>query len=365
MAAKSKSPKKASFANLINLPMQFDLNQSPRGDGRILVASGSRTRNRDYWTGKMLRFDPAGVRTDAWSRQGGLVLYMHDFNIPLAKSSIYLEGGKLWAPDKLNFHRRVLPIPAKAFASTPGTIDTGVIADLWEQRYINTVSIHITLDVDDEQNIAETEDEIFIGTSEMIEYSIVSVPGDRDAQRYQFMLDRGVREDIAQCLSCYVPEPRQMYQFSMEAKNKMDEQEFDTEEIEEEEVEEVEAEADEQEADTDEGEPFEVEVPIEEIVNALATNQAFINGLVNAVVGNPAAMRRFTEALAQSAEPAPLQSRRLVLKVVSDEQPAPAPTPQRQQSALSFAAKNGTPRKPAAKRAAKPQETPNIKGLVR
>lgn len=183
--------------------IRFQTEPMARQDGRILVASGTQSRNRDYYTGKPYRLVPSGMRYDAWAKTG-LVLYMHNFNIPLAKGSMYLEDGMLWAPDKLDFHRRIVPVATQNWIGDAiGDVDTGVIADLWEEHYLNSVSIHIMMTQADEENIVELEEEILIPTSEVIEFSVVTVPGDREANRER-MLAMGLDASLADCLLCGV-----------------------------------------------------------------------------------------------------------------------------------------------------------------
>lgn len=183
--------------------VRFQTEPTDRKAGRILVVSGTQSRNRDWDTGKPYRLLPGGMRFDAWGKTG-LVLYMHNFNIPLAKGSLFLEEGKLWAPDTLDFHRRVVPVATQNWIGDAiGEIDTGVIADLWEEKYLNSVSIHIMMTQEDELNIVETAEEILIPTSEVIEFSVVTVPGDREANRER-MLAMGLDGALAECLLCEV-----------------------------------------------------------------------------------------------------------------------------------------------------------------
>lgn len=186
--------------------IQFQAGETDRSGGRILVASGTQSRNTDFWTGKHYRLVPAGMRTEYWEKNP-LVFYMHHFLIPVATGSgLYVEDGKLWLPDDLKFHRKKVPI----FGFSVGDFDTGVIADLWEERILNAVSIHIMLTREDLGNIIENDDEVIIPTSEVIEVSVVTVPGDREAGREQEyahnLLDRmeteGMDREMAECVSC-------------------------------------------------------------------------------------------------------------------------------------------------------------------
>ena len=185
--------------------LKFEASEPKREKGRVLVSSGNRSRNRDFATGKPYRLVPAGMRTQYW-QQNPLIFYMHNFLIPLGTGSeMYVEDGQLWMPDDIKFHRRKVPL----FGWAVGDFDTGVIADLWDERVLNSVSIHVMLTPEDIENVAETDDEIIIPTSEVLEASIVTVPGDRDAQREDFeaellqaMINKGVDEEMAKCVSC-------------------------------------------------------------------------------------------------------------------------------------------------------------------
>jgi hypothetical protein len=188
--------------------VQFQTEPTDRQeDGRILVASGSRSRNRDWDTNKPYRLMPSGMRFDAWAKTG-LVLYMHNFHIPLGKGSLYLENGQLWAPDTIDFHRRVIPVATQNWIGDAiGDIDTSVLADLWDQRYLNSVSIHVMFTPEDELNIVETAEEILIPTSEVVEFSVVTIPGDREANRERMLamgLEPGEKE---LCLLCDMDPP--------------------------------------------------------------------------------------------------------------------------------------------------------------
>lgn len=173
-----------------------------RKNGRVVVASGNVTRNRDYWSGKAIRIVPSGIRTEAWEKNP-VVLWMHNFNILLGTSQVYKKNGMMYSDEgDFSFHRKRIPVVNGHFGGGIGEFDTAAIADLWEEKYINTVSIHLTLDKDDEANIVERDDEIIVPTSEMIEFSLVTVPGDRDATREK-MIAMGVESHV---LSYLLPE---------------------------------------------------------------------------------------------------------------------------------------------------------------
>lgn len=183
--------------------LPFQLEEPERDKGRVLVASGGRSRNRDWFTGKPYRLVPLGMRIDNW-KKNPLVLWMHDFNIPLAKGELFLEDNKLWAYDTLEFHRRVIPLAIGFLGSAVGEFDTGVIADLWEEEFYNAVSIHVMLSREDEAEMIEEEDEIVFPFTEVIEFSIVTVPGDPDAVREELMdrmIHKGVDKAVAESVT--------------------------------------------------------------------------------------------------------------------------------------------------------------------
>jgi hypothetical protein len=240
------------------------------------------------------------MRFDAWGKTG-LVLYMHNFNIPLAKGSLFLEEGKLWAPDTLDFHRRVVPVATQNWIGDAiGEIDTGVIADLWEEKYLNSVSIHIMMTQEDEKNIVETDEEILIPTSEVIEFSVVTVPGDREANRER-MLAMGLDGALAECLLCEVEQQGQDVDVADDA---------DVEPVEP--VESVDTPADDEVGTEIHGEVLEteidetVDIPIEEIaeevVLVLAEDPEALMVLARAFAGNPDVIATFVEALRENAE---------------------------------------------------------------
>jgi hypothetical protein len=211
-------------ANKGNLPkvdsdesrvLRYQLDEPDRDRDRVLVASGSQSRNRDWWSGKHYRLVPSGMRLEWWEKNP-IFFYMHHFGIPLAKAEMFIEDGKLWAYDEFDFHRKVVPVATRFGVAD---FDTSVIADLWEEKYLNAVSIHIMLTREDEKSIVETEEEILIPVSEVIEASVVTVPGDRESVReeedgYLEMIDRmvhkGVDRAVAECFSCneglWIPE---------------------------------------------------------------------------------------------------------------------------------------------------------------
>lgn len=186
----------------------FQLDDPVREDGRILIHSGVRTRNRDWWTGKPYRLVPDGMRLEYFMKNP-LVLWMHDFNIPLAKSNLFHEDEMLWATDDLKFHRRTIPIVATSGGffgggAAVGEFDTSVIADMWGERFFNAVSVHVMFRPEDEENITEEEDEVVAETSEVLEWSIVTMPGDPESGREEMvdrMVHKGMRREVAESLT--------------------------------------------------------------------------------------------------------------------------------------------------------------------
>lgn len=170
--------------------------------GEIIVHSGNTIRNRDFWTGKPFRFIPSGMRIEHWLKNPQ-VLWMHNFYIPIGTSDMYYANGMLMA-NNLKFHRKKIPVASDKFiGDSIGEFDTGVIADLWDEGWLKTVSVHIILTPEDEMNVINEEEmaEIIIPTSEVIEYSVVTIPADRDAIRMR-MMGLGVTQDIAECVTC-------------------------------------------------------------------------------------------------------------------------------------------------------------------
>ncbi len=193
--------KKATRLGRLAEGLTFQTTESDRSEGRILVASGTQSRNRDWSTNKPYRLVPSGMRFDAWAK-AGLVLYMHNFNIPLGRGSLFLEDGQLFAPDKIDFHRKTIPIATNNWIGDAiGEFNTEKIAELWEEHWLNSVSIHVMFTQEDEKNVVELEDELLIPTSEVIEFSIVTIPGDREANREKF-LSMGLTPELVECLLC-------------------------------------------------------------------------------------------------------------------------------------------------------------------
>lgn len=191
--------------------LEFQAKENVREGGRVLVASGTQSRNRDYWTGLPYRLIPGGMRLEHWQKNP-LIFYMHNLGIPLAKAEMFLEDGKLWAWDEFEFHRKEVPV----FNTIGGfgMFNTAAIADLWEEGFLNAVSIHIILTKQDEENVIAGEEEIIIPSSEVIEASVVTVPGDRESVREQDeekeflqefaerLMSKGVKQEMAECVAC-------------------------------------------------------------------------------------------------------------------------------------------------------------------
>jgi hypothetical protein len=241
------------------------------------------------------------MRLDGW-RKNPVMLYMHNFVIPLGTAEMQLRDGKLWA-ENIKFHRRVIPF-ADNWMGASGDFDTGVIADLWEEGYLNATSIHIILSPEDEQNIIETEDEILMPTSEVIEFSIVTIPGDRESVR-QELLSRGVCQDVAQCLL-----PRTSVSLGREVTM--------SDEVILEEVEEV------QEVQEYEVEPaIEMELEVSDLIKAIINDPQALGALANALLSMPG----FQAQAAPAEPPVPVQQR-FTIKMVGQPQPQAQPVAQ-------------------------------------
>lgn len=200
MADKSSPPVNEPTAPT-GIRLQAQRDEAAPG-GEIIVHSGTTIRNRDFWTGKPFRFIPSGMRIEYWLKNPQ-VLWMHNFHIPIGTSSMYYANGMLMA-NNLKFHRKKIPVASDKFiGDSVGEFDTGVIADLWDEGWLKTVSVHIILTPDDEMNVIDEEEmaEIIIPTSEVIEYSVVTIPADREAVRMR-MMGLGVTQDIAECVTC-------------------------------------------------------------------------------------------------------------------------------------------------------------------
>jgi hypothetical protein len=183
--------------------IQFQSEQGLRigenGD-TVLAVSGERTRNRDYWSGKPFRIEPAGIRLASFNLNP-VLLWMHHHSIPLGNVELYLDQGKVWGKN-FGFHRKEIPLVHAGWASGDiGVFNTAVIADLWEEFVLNAVSISLDIETVDEPNIFETDQEFIIGSSEALELSIVTIPADRDALR-QRMVSFGIEERVAKAMTC-------------------------------------------------------------------------------------------------------------------------------------------------------------------
>ncbi len=152
-------------------------------DDLVLLNSGALTRNRDFWSGKSLRVVPDGIRTANFDRNP-LILYMHNDMIPLGQSRVFKSEGKLWG-DRVKFHRQVIPI-APGWMEGMTAFDTSVIADLWEGNWIKGASVRIDFSDEDYGNIVETEEEIVLATSDLVEWTICTLPADAESVKQRF-----------------------------------------------------------------------------------------------------------------------------------------------------------------------------------
>lgn len=182
--------------------LTFNINDVEIGqDGRILVASGKTTRNRDWFTGKLFRIVPAGIRLSPFNRNP-VTLWMHNHHIPLGIAPLFHDQGMVFA-NEIDFHRRTIPIASDKFiGDSIGVFDTSVIADLWDQRYLRAVSISIMFTDEDIENVVETEEEIVFNSSEAIEFSVVTIPADRDAIKQRMVKSFSVPSSLAELVVC-------------------------------------------------------------------------------------------------------------------------------------------------------------------
>lgn len=340
---KKADPSKFSFLADHLLYSQTD--QPMREQSRVLVAGGEVTRNMDYWSGKHYRINPMGIRTGTWANQGGIILYMHNHHIPMGKGSVYKEEGKLWSPDNFDFHREILPVATQNWIGDAiGDVNTAVLADMWEKHYLNAVSIGLMFTPADFEMIEESDDEIYFGSSEMLEFSIVTLAADRDAhrqsdalKRYHFMLEQGVRPEAAMCLNCH---PNDLG-FSVTKSEVTMEFEEETEVIEEDEDG-----LEEEFAQEDAG--MEVVINPAELVQAVAQDSLFMSALAQEIVSSPefaAAIETAVTNRAQQLQQAQPPRPQLRLRFESTE-------PQRQQAPSKVA--NGVKKTPVQKKPAAP-----------
>jgi hypothetical protein len=327
------------FPSKLNFRPDQGLRIGEDGD-TVLAVSGTRTRNKDFWSGKDLRITPAGIRLAAFNANP-VLLWMHHMGIPLGNVQMYLQDDKVWA-HQFSFHRKEIPLVHEGWASGDiGLFNTAVIADLWEEFFLNAVSISLMMGDEDAPNLVETDEEFIIGSSEALELSIVTIPADRDALR-QRMENFGINPQVAQAMTCengicrlrlYDPgsinlsvptitkdgkveilsfsstsEKTEGVDMDTNENARQDDvqeevAEFDTtDEVTEEEM--VEEEVVEEEAPEEEGvlEEVELEVDMSQVVDAVVANPALIQRLVTLLSANEEFVANLAAAVSQSIE---------------------------------------------------------------
>lgn len=168
--------------------------------GAITVASGDTTRNRHMFSNKHIQVVPGGIRLNAW-RKNPVVLWQHNQNIPIGTAQLSIVDGKLVA-DSISFHRKSVPVLSETGSSE--SFDTSIIAELWDEGFLNATSLHVIFSPEDEARAFEANDRFVIPSSELIEFSIVTIPADRDAIRER-MAAKGVPDALFQCLCAPTP----------------------------------------------------------------------------------------------------------------------------------------------------------------
>jgi len=299
-------------------------NPKPIRDTRqIVVHSGITTRNRDWETNKPIRLDPMGIRIDAWNKNP-IVCYDHTPEIMIGRSRMYKQNGMLMA-DGIEFHCQEITVPITGFLGMTGIEEfkTAWIANLWKESYLSAVSVHVILSPEDEANIIEYPDHIFIPTSEAIEFSVVPIGADGDAVRQA--IKYGMPSELA--FSMFQKRGQSM---TTQKKEKVksgvqsEAEEVDVELAVAEEVDEYAV-----------GEDEEVPMAItEEMALELgkfcasdpALRAAFIQGLMT-----PEFVQEMSHSLGVFSEAAPIKPQTFVVKFVgpsaTSQPPKPAPTP--------------------------------------
>lgn len=172
LRANRKTPPKILPENqkMNTSPLSFRMQREGDEANVVVASSGTQTRNSAFYEGRMvkMRVNSAGIRTDSYERNP-VLLYEHGWGarFPIGTAEVWHdEQGRLLA--RLQFHRE--------------TEDATTIAKLWDLRVLNAVSIHIIPDENDIQLDREA-DELILGSSDLIELSVVEIPADKDATR--------------------------------------------------------------------------------------------------------------------------------------------------------------------------------------
>jgi len=279
----------------------YFVNESPLSSTseRVVVSGGEVSRNRHPENGKPIRVTPQGIRLQAWQKNP-VVFWQHNRNIPIATGTLEMIGGRLEATS-LNFHRKTIPVVDNMGMSL-GNFDTAIIADLWAEGYVRATSLHVIFSQEDIAIMHETDSEFVIPTSELIEFSIVTIPADRDAIRER-MNASGVPASIAQSL-CFTYNQQEDLNMS---ENKAEEQvperpeQFETE----------------------------VEIPVVDLVNAIVNDSEAVFAIAQAIANNPSASSILATKMNLTA------TQPVSIKFISnDKPPAKDPLPQVQQPAM-------------------------------
>lgn len=252
----------------------------------MVVASGKPLRHLDYFTGKHFVLQTAGIRLESWFLNPQM-WWKHSSDIPLGTSDLELdEEGRLVAYN-IRFHR--MKVPVNGWGGI-GEFDTGIIADLAESGVLRASSVQVNFTADDIARVFETKDHVIVPSSELIEWSYVTAPADReavmlkldgfglDSSLARLILGEQARENSAPVIVSPAPQ----------TENNMDPTE---------QVPQV---------------PEEFELP-EEAVQAIAMEAAallsssteFTSSLINAVVSSPELAAAMQSALAAAAPVAP------------------------------------------------------------
>lgn len=180
---------------LTAIPTNLRFEATTRKGNKVVAASGQRTRNYDWFSGKYFRIVPAGIRLDNY-RNNNVFLWAHDSHSienVLGNADVQMEGAVLTATPTFHMeHEKSMLASA-----------------LWNKGVLNAVSVRIGLTTEDIANITETDDEILIPTSELWELSLATIPADAGAVR-QAALALGI-------------DGQQVNRWLMEVKNAMDE----------------------------------------------------------------------------------------------------------------------------------------------
>lgn len=162
--------------------LQLDhIEQTKPSEGRMVVASGNPLRHLDWFSGKHFILKPSGIRLEPWLINPQF-WWKHDSSIPLGTSDLSLEtneGKPRLVADNIRFHRMKIPVSGWSL----GDFDTGIIADLYDSGVLRASSVQVFFTADDMERMYEDQTNVIIPSSELIEWSLVTAPADRDAVR--------------------------------------------------------------------------------------------------------------------------------------------------------------------------------------